>query len=352
MKVLVFGGYGTFGSLVSRELAARNAVVTIAGRDKRKAETFARELGDRHRGIAADVGDATSCREAIADHAVVANCAGPFQHFDATLLEVCLETGCHYVDIADDRDYCATVRKYHDDFVRRQRAAVYGCSSLPAISGALALLPQKDRSERPNRARVTLFIGNNNPKGGAAIRSLVGSLGKPIPAPQGVLHCFRGREVVPLPPPIGRRAAFDFTSPEYDLFPDLLGVSSVSVKVVFELRLSNFLFAALALLGQSYGECTARLLERVGGSIRWGTSSAAIMTELFYPDGSTARATFYGHDHGQRLAALPCALAALSLCKERSSAAGAMTCYDLLGAEKLVRDIQEAGFDLIRDGSA
>ena len=348
MKVIVFGGYGTFGTLVSRELAAKGVQVTIAGRDRGRAEEMARTLGPQHVGTSADVSDARSCREAIMGHAVVANCAGPFQHFDATLLDACLEVGCHYTDIADDRNYCATVRQHHDAFSRRQRAAVYGCSSLPAISGALALLLHKENSASPQRVRVTLFIGNNNPKGGAAIRSLISSLGKPIQAPQGVLRCFRGREIVPLPPPIGRRAAFDFNSPEYDLFPQLLGAGSVTVKVVFELRLSNCFFAALALLGGRYGERTARLLERAGGLVRWGTSSAAIMTELFYSDGSAARATLYGREGGQRLAALPCALAALSLCKEQSSAAGAMTAYDLLGADELIAGIEQTGFELIR----
>ena len=348
MKVIVFGGYGTFGRLVSRELAARGVEVTVAGRDLSKAKALAGELGSGHRGIAANLGDAKSCRETIAGHEVVANCAGPFQKFDATLLDACLDVGCHYTDIADDRAYCATVRQYHDAFAGRRRAAVYGCSSLPAISGALALLLRKEKTRTPTRARVTLFIGNNNPKGGAAIRSLVSSLGKPIPAPQGILRCFGGREVVPLPPPIGRRAAFDFTSPEYDLFPALVGVEAVNVKVVFELRPSNYFFAVLALVGKSYGERTARFLQRAGGLVRWGTSSAAIMTEMFYPDGSSARATIYGSQSGQRLAALPCALAALSLCKEPGPATGAMTAYELLGAGPLIAGIERAGFELIR----
>ena len=349
MRAIIFGGYGTFGTLVSRELAAQGAEVTIAGRDSSKAEALARELGPVHRGVAADVGNGQSCREAIAGHEVVANCAGPFQHFDATLLDACLDAGCHYTDIADDRDYCATVRQYHDAFSRRGRAAVYGCSSLPAISGALALFLQKDRTIQPERARVTLFIGNNNPKGHAAIRSLIAGLGKPFPSPQGTLRCFRGREVVPLPPPVGPRAAFDFTSPEYDLFPALLGVKAVRVKVVFELALSNYFFATLALLGSRYGERTARLLERAGGLVRSGTSSAAIMTELFYPDGSTARAALQGRKAGQRLAALPCALAAIALCKERGATRGAMTAYDLLGAEELIHGIEQAGFELVRN---
>jgi hypothetical protein len=349
MKVIVFGGYGTFGALVARELAAKGVQTTIAGRDRSRAEALARSLGSQHAGVAADLSDAKSCRAAIAGHDVAVNCAGPFQEFDATLLDACLVAGCHYADIADDRTYCATVRSYHAKFAERQRTAVYGCSSLPAISGALALLLRKENAATPVRARVTLCIGNNNPKGGAAIRSLVSSLGKPISAPQGTLHCFRGREVVPLPPPFGRRAAWCANSPEYDLFPPLLGVGAVTVNVVFELRVSNWFFALLARLGQNYGRRTARLLELAAGPIRWGTSGGAIMTELFYADGTSARATLLARRDGQRLAALPCALSALSLAGAQNSVAGAMTAYELLGPEALIAGLQQAGFELIRE---
>src|SRR5437764_796194 len=83
----------------------------------------------------------------------------------------------------------------------------------------MALTAARNSAASPARVRVTLLIGNNNPKGRAAIRSLVLGLGKPVQAPQGMLRGFRGREVVPLPEPFGRRAVFNFDSPEYDLFP-------------------------------------------------------------------------------------------------------------------------------------
>src|SRR5207245_5118818 len=118
----------------------------------------------------------------------------------------------------------------------------------------------------PERARVTLFIGNRNPKGTAAIRSAVGAIGKPIAAPQGTLVGFRDREVVPLPEPFGRRAVYNFDSPDYDLFPGLLGVRAVSVKLGFELRSATRALALLAAVSSCWGRRTTGLLECVG---RW-----------------------------------------------------------------------------------
>ena len=161
---------------------------------------------------------------------------------------------------------------------------------------------------------MTLFIGNKNPKGWAAVRSLLAGLGQPIVAPQGTVRGFRDREVVSLPAPFGRRAVFNFESPEYDLFPLLLGVRSVSVKVGFELRLGTCLFAVLARLGSNYGELTARLLALPGRALsRVGCSGGVVMTELFCADGSVRWAALAGRQDGQRMAALPCALVAHAL---------------------------------------
>src|SRR5262245_30943756 len=101
MSVIVFGGYGTFGALVARELAEKGIRVTIAGRERSRAEALARTLGPEHSGTRADLHDARSYREALAGHQVAVNCAGPFQSLDATLLEACLDASCHYADIAD-----------------------------------------------------------------------------------------------------------------------------------------------------------------------------------------------------------------------------------------------------------
>jgi hypothetical protein len=204
-----------------------------------------------------------------------------------------------------------------------------------------------DASARPEHVRITLLIGNNNPKGRAAIASLVHGLGQPIQTPQGIIKGFRNREVVQLPPPFGRRAVFNFDSPEYDLFPDLLGVQSVAVKVSFEFRPANYLFAFLAALGLKFGRKTTNVFAWLGKHTpRFGTSGAAIMTELFFLDGTIRRATLLARKHGQRMAALPCALVTRTLCREPVKAFGAKTAYEFLGASALFEGLTEQGFEL------
>ena len=345
---VVFGGYGTFGAHVCRELARLGSIVTVAGRRLERAEALARTLGAQHRAVAADVVDPASCRAAVAGHAVAVHCAGPFSAFGHALLDACLDAGCHYVDIADDRAYAALVRGYGERFRARRLAAVYGGSSLPGISGALALLARGDEGEPAERARVTLFIGNDNPKGEAAIRSAVAGLGRAIPAPQGALRGFGHGEVVALPEPFGRRRVYDFESPDYDLLPGLVDARAVWVKVGFESRLATAAFAALARWGSGYGDATARVFAALGRLAIGGSSGGTVVSELFFAGGRARRAALHAPRDGQRMAALPAALAARALEDGSATARGAFTAYELLGAETLVARMVDADFALVR----
>jgi hypothetical protein len=278
---------------------------------------------------------------------VAVNCAGSLEVLGPVLLDACLDAGCHYADIAVERASAAVVRSRSEAFQRRGLAAVYGCSSLPALSGALALAAHGARTLPPERARVTLFIGNDNAKGRAAVQSFLDTLGRPIAAPQGRLRGFRSREVVPLPEPFGRRGVFDFDSPDYELLPDLLGVKAVSVKVGFELRLATYGFALLAWTGLRFGARTAALLSWGGEALRWlGSSGGAVMAELLYADGSVSRATLLARRDGQRMAILPCALAARQLCRSGPARTGSLTAYELLGAHQLLNEVASRGYEL------
>ena len=343
-RAVVLGGYGTFGQIVARELASRGVVVTVAGRNVERAKKLAAELGPAHAGVNADVRSADDCAKVIADHDGAVNCAGPVRDFGPSLLQACLQAKCHYVDISDDRSYCRLVREHHDAFANANLAAVYGCSSLPGISLAAALTAAKRREVPPELARVTLFIGNNNPKGQGAVASASRLVGRSIDAPQGPLLGFRWRERVPLPAPFGPRSVLNFESPDYDLLPERLGVNRVRVKVGFELSLTNWAFHTFAVMAPRIGRRLLPTLGKAGEIVRGiGTSGGVVMSELFWPDGENHRVAVVAREQGQRMAALPAVYAAEQLGTENINATGASTCVDLLGAEKLLDRLVQDG---------
>jgi saccharopine dehydrogenase-like NADP-dependent oxidoreductase len=274
--ITVFGGYGVFGAHVARALAAAGLPVRIAGRDVGQAERFAVGLGAGHEGLAADVNDPVSCSRALAGVRVAVNCAGPFSSMTMALPEACLVAGVHYVDIADHRGWITRLRGRDDEFLARGLTAAVGCSSLPGISGALSIVTAR-RLPAVERVRVTLFIGNRNPKGEAAVRASVEQLGRSFSAPQGTLRGLQGREIVDLPPPFGPRAVYDWESPEHYLLPGLLGAREVRVKVGFEARLATYSLATLARLGPRLGRfllaSVAPIARHLSGLVLWHGSS-------------------------------------------------------------------------------
>jgi hypothetical protein len=322
--------------------------VTVAGRDHAQAAAVAAELGPRHTAAAVDLTSAAECRAALGGHAVAVCCAGPFSTLGSTLLDACLAERRHYVDIADDRRYVAEVRARDAQFRAVGRVAAYGCSSLPALSGALALAARGEAEpEPPQAARVTLFIGNRNRKGRGAIGSAVAGLGMPVRAPQATLHGFREGESVALPQPFGRRRVYTFESPDYDLLPALVGVAAVRVKVGFELRLATRFFALLAALGSGYGPRTAAALELLGRlAPALGCSGGVVQSELFWAGGRSRRASLSSPQHGQRLAILPGALVAAALDRGLAVVGGAQTAYEVLGAAPLLQGVADCGFEL------
>ena len=329
--IVIFGGYGTFGAHAARALAASGAPVRIAGRDPDKAARFAAALGPKHEGIAADASDAASCARALAGARVAVHCAGPFSTASLVLPEACLAAGVHHVDISDDRGWFRRLAALGPRFRDRGLAAVAGASSLPGISGALAQLAAR-RLPSVERARITLFIGNRNPKGAAAVRSAAGQLGAAFPAPQGMLHGFQGREIVHLSPPFGRRAVYDWNSPELDLFPDLLRARAVRVKVGFEARLATASFAGLARLGPRLGSRLLNAITPFAGLLSFfGHSGGCVQVELWDSGGARSAAALGGADDGQRMASLPAALIARGLHEGGVAGRGFTTAYDARG---------------------
>ncbi|MBP89567.1 MAG: hypothetical protein CMJ64_23135 [Planctomycetaceae bacterium] len=346
-KCVVFGGAGVFGSIVARELHDRAIDVIVAGRNLNRAEEVAADIGCA--AVRADLNEHSSCHAAIEGVQVAINCAGPFKSFNDTLLESCVEAGCHYVDITDDREYASRVRERRDAFAAAGLTAIYGCSSLPGISGALAIALRKVLTTDPAHARITLFIGNDNAKGTAAVRSAARLLGRTIRAPQGELRGFRDPETVDLPPPFGRRIVLNFDSPDYDLLPEQIGASSLVVKVGLELRIATALFGSFATYAPHLGTyLLPKLISLNHFTRRVGCSGGAIAVELFDKDGNKQSASAVVAEHGQHMAALPAVYAALRLCQGEPVSGGATTAYELLGAEELLGLLEADGVSVLR----
>jgi len=99
---MVYGANGYTGRLIAQLAGQRGERPVLAGRSAEKLEPLARELGLEHRAVPLD--DQDRLCEALGDVDAVVHCAGPFSVTSEPMVDACLATGTHYVDITGEID--------------------------------------------------------------------------------------------------------------------------------------------------------------------------------------------------------------------------------------------------------
>jgi short subunit dehydrogenase-like uncharacterized protein len=110
---MIYGANGYTGHLVAVEARRRDLKPVLAGRRAGPIEKLAAELALPMRVFGLD--DALAAAAAIADMAVVANCAGPFAATSAPMIDACVTSRAHYLDITGEIDvFLAAQRRQAD----------------------------------------------------------------------------------------------------------------------------------------------------------------------------------------------------------------------------------------------
>jgi short subunit dehydrogenase-like uncharacterized protein len=98
--LLVYGSYGYTGELVVTEAIDRGLEVVVAGRDRDAVENQAARLRCGERVVGLDEPQVLDL--ALEEVPVVLHCAGPFVDTYEPMVEACLRTGTHYLDITGE----------------------------------------------------------------------------------------------------------------------------------------------------------------------------------------------------------------------------------------------------------
>lgn len=94
---LLYGANGYTGELIAREAVARGMKPVLAGRSKEKIEKLAAELDCPSAVFSLDDHTALVC--ALNGMIAVLHCAGPFSQTARSMMQGCLATHVHYLDI-------------------------------------------------------------------------------------------------------------------------------------------------------------------------------------------------------------------------------------------------------------
>ncbi|MEN0004033.1 MAG: saccharopine dehydrogenase NADP-binding domain-containing protein, partial [Bacteroidota bacterium] len=100
MQFLLYGAYGYTGTLIAEMAADYGLTPVLSGRSEAKLKPLAERLGYAYR--VCDLSDQGALDALLADFSVVLHAAGPFQYTAKPMLEACLRTKTHYLDITGE----------------------------------------------------------------------------------------------------------------------------------------------------------------------------------------------------------------------------------------------------------
>lgn len=139
-RVLIIGGYGNFGQRIAELLAREsNCQLIIGGRDINKAKRLTRILKTHKPAEAVHLDIHQRLDNALKRiaPAIVIHTSGPYQGQDYHVARTCIEHGCHYIDLADARDFVSGIDVLHQQAEEKGILICSGASSVPALSSAL-----------------------------------------------------------------------------------------------------------------------------------------------------------------------------------------------------------------------
>ena len=175
--ILVLGGYGGFGSRLSRELARKGHEVIAAGRNEKKALEFAA----RTPGVRGEQMERSKAKEALARLRpnILVDASGPFQDADYSVARACAEAGVHYLDLADGRAFVGGIAEL-DSLAREKNVVVVsGASSVPGLSGAVARHLAKGMSH-VELVEAQISSTSRATAGDAVVKAILSYIGRPV----------------------------------------------------------------------------------------------------------------------------------------------------------------------------
>jgi short subunit dehydrogenase-like uncharacterized protein len=154
---LLYGATGFVGAAIARLARENGLEPVLAGRNAVPLERLATELGAEHRVF--DLSDPHRIEQGLKGVAVALNCAGPFVHTSMPMVEACLQTGTHYLDLTGE------IPVYEALATRDAKAKARGIMLLPGAGFDVTptdCLALHLKGRLPSATRLTLafqFVG-------------------------------------------------------------------------------------------------------------------------------------------------------------------------------------------------
>lgn len=169
---MLYGAYGFTGRLIVAEALNRGHRPLLAGRNVEKLAALAEPYGLAWTPVRLD--DTAALHDAVGRCELVLHAAGPFIHTAAPMVEACLATGTHYIDITGELSVFQDIYAQHDMALKRRVALMPGTGLDIVPTDCLARYVAEQVPRATNLE--TAVVGSGAISGGTA-RSAVEMLG-------------------------------------------------------------------------------------------------------------------------------------------------------------------------------
>ncbi|MGI9237719.1 MAG: saccharopine dehydrogenase family protein [Woeseiaceae bacterium] len=154
--IIVWGATGFTGALVAKYLLRRYGVGAdlrwaIAGRSQDKLAALRDELGPEATAlemIVADSFDADSLQAMASQTTVVITTVGPYALYGNALVEVCVENGTHYCDLAGEVQWIRQMIDQHQDRATETGARIVHCCGFDSVPMDIGVWFLQDEAKR------------------------------------------------------------------------------------------------------------------------------------------------------------------------------------------------------------
>lgn len=365
MRVLIIGGYGNFGSYIAKSLSDDPAIqLLIGGRSCEQAAHFIANLTTAHTAEphAIDINDDIGAAFTRIDPHIVIHTTGPFQEQDHRVARACILHGCHYLDLADARDFVATIDTLDAEAKAKDVLVISGASSVPCLTAAVIdhYLPGFATLDSIDYG---ISAAQQTNRGLATTSAILSYVGKPFET----LRSRKLQKVIgwqdthsELYPELGRRWFGNCDIPDLALFParypQLKSMRFAAGHELGVLHAGTWLLSWAVRLGliRSLAPHAERLL-RIAFLFDWmGTSRSGFHMYLsgIGHDGGAKTSRFFlvaRSGHGPYIPCMPVILLSRKLARGELSVVGAMPCVDLIGLDEYLAPLKGLDISVIAD---
>lgn len=305
-KILIIGGYGAVGRVLSTRLSEKYPdLVLIGGRNKKKAENLIIEKNLKAHPIYIDLEIVASYEHLLdAIHTVI--CCVEYLE-DDFFIEQCSQAGINYIELATSYEAYQRLLKFGERFMDSNAVLVPGVGLMPGLSGVFSTLAISTFHQIKSVSSFVL-LGLGEKHGLDAIRWMVQSANKSFfleteSGPEKV-ETFGDPIKIRLLHEQAPRTFYRFDFGDQHIIKNEMAVQVAETRLAFDIRWVNALVRIAKRLGLLawISRMNPKTIQRILNSFSIGSDQFAVQTRCLGEQGQQITYLAYGRNEASATA--------------------------------------------------